>query len=55
MVKGDMCLKVVEQGKHKDVPIKEGEVKYDMQCYDEWFDDLQPSQQLFSHIKPMER
>jgi hypothetical protein len=27
MVKGDMCLKVVERGIHKDVPIKEGEVK----------------------------
>ena len=26
MVKGDMCLKVVEQGKHRDVSIKEGEV-----------------------------
>ena len=26
MIKGDMCLKVVEQGKHRDVPIKEGEV-----------------------------
>ncbi|XP_078675341.1 3-hydroxyanthranilate 3,4-dioxygenase-like isoform X1 [Branchiostoma floridae x Branchiostoma belcheri] len=26
MVKGDMCLKIVEQGKHKDVVIKEGEV-----------------------------
>lgn len=26
MVKGDMCLKVVERGKHKDVPIKEGEI-----------------------------
>ncbi|KAF6027739.1 HAAO [Bugula neritina] len=26
MVKGDMCLKVVEQNKHKDVIIKEGEV-----------------------------
>jgi len=28
MVKGDMCLKVVEKGVHKDVPIKEGEVIY---------------------------
>ena len=26
MVKGDMRLKVVEQGKHRDVHIKEGEV-----------------------------
>ncbi|XP_053402443.1 3-hydroxyanthranilate 3,4-dioxygenase-like [Mercenaria mercenaria] len=26
MVKGDMCLKVVEGGKHKDVHIKEGEI-----------------------------
>ncbi len=26
MVKGDMFLKVVERGKHKDVAIKEGEV-----------------------------
>lgn len=26
MLKGDMCLKVVEQGKHRDVPIKQGEV-----------------------------
>ena len=26
MLKGDMCLKVVEHGKHRDVPIKEGEV-----------------------------
>ncbi len=26
MVKGDMCLNIVERGKHKDVPIKEGEV-----------------------------
>lgn len=25
-VKGDMCLKVVENGKHKDVHIREGEV-----------------------------
>ena len=25
-LKGDMCLKVVENGKHKDVHIKEGEV-----------------------------
>lgn len=26
MVKGDMCLKVVERGIHKDIPIKEGEI-----------------------------
>ncbi|XP_005102960.1 3-hydroxyanthranilate 3,4-dioxygenase [Aplysia californica] len=26
MVKGDMCLKVIEHGKHRDVPIKEGEI-----------------------------
>lgn len=26
MLKGDMCLKVVEQGKHRDVPIKQGEI-----------------------------
>ncbi|XP_002119902.2 3-hydroxyanthranilate 3,4-dioxygenase-like [Ciona intestinalis] len=26
MIKGDMCLKIVENGKHKDVVIKEGEV-----------------------------
>nr|XP_039268025.1 3-hydroxyanthranilate 3,4-dioxygenase-like [Styela clava] len=26
MVKGDMCLKILEKGKHKDVVIKEGEV-----------------------------
>lgn len=26
MLKGDMCLKVVEQGKHRDVHIKQGEV-----------------------------
>lgn len=26
MLKGDMCLKVVEHGKHRDVPIKQGEV-----------------------------
>ena len=26
MLKGDMVLKVVERGKHRDVPIKEGEV-----------------------------
>lgn len=26
MVKGDMCLKVMEQGKPKDVIIREGEV-----------------------------
>ncbi|XP_072018953.1 3-hydroxyanthranilate 3,4-dioxygenase-like [Amphiura filiformis] len=26
MQKGDMCLKVVEHGKHRDVPIKEGEI-----------------------------
>ncbi|XP_070578868.1 3-hydroxyanthranilate 3,4-dioxygenase-like [Ptychodera flava] len=26
MVKGDMCLKIVEQGKNVDVPIKEGEI-----------------------------
>lgn len=27
MVTGDMCLKVVENGKHRDVVIKEGEVR----------------------------
>jgi 3-hydroxyanthranilate 3,4-dioxygenase len=26
MIKGDMCLKVIEKQKHKDVIIKEGEV-----------------------------
>lgn len=26
MVKGDMCLKVIERGQHKDVPIREGEI-----------------------------
>ncbi|KAL4238576.1 hypothetical protein ACF0H5_003283 [Mactra antiquata] len=26
MVKGDMCLKVVEKGQHKDIPIQEGEI-----------------------------
>ncbi len=26
--KGDMCLKVIENGKHKDVHIKEGEVSF---------------------------
>ncbi len=26
MRKGDMCLKVVEHGTHKDLPIKEGEI-----------------------------
>ncbi|XP_055879959.1 3-hydroxyanthranilate 3,4-dioxygenase-like [Biomphalaria glabrata] len=26
MIKGDMCLKVVEHGKHRDVVIKEGEI-----------------------------
>ena len=25
-VKGDMCLKIVEKGVHKDIPIQEGEV-----------------------------
>ena len=25
-LKGDMCLKIVEKGVHKDVPIQEGEV-----------------------------
>ena len=25
MLKGDMVLKVLERGKHRDVPIKEGE------------------------------
>lgn len=27
-LKGDMCLKVIQNGKHKDVHIKEGEVSY---------------------------
>lgn len=27
-LKGDMCLKVIENGKHKDVLIKEGEVNF---------------------------
>ncbi|CAG5114648.1 unnamed protein product [Candidula unifasciata] len=26
MLRGDMCLKVIEHGKHKDVPIKQGEI-----------------------------
>jgi len=26
MIKGDMCLKIIEKGKPKDVIIKEGEV-----------------------------
>ena len=26
MVKGDMCLKIVEQNKHRDIVIKQGEV-----------------------------
>jgi len=26
MVKGDMCLKIIEKGRPKDVIIKEGEV-----------------------------
>ena len=26
MVKGDMCLKIVEQIKHRDIVIKQGEV-----------------------------
>ena len=26
MLKGDMVLKIVEQGKHRDIPIMEGEV-----------------------------
>ena len=34
MIKGDMCLKVVEQGKHRDVPIKEGEVRYHLYYFD---------------------
>ena len=25
-LKGDMCLKIVEKGVHKDIPIQEGEV-----------------------------
>ena len=34
-VKGDMVLKILEKGVHKDVPIKEGEVRgtlYLMSC-----------------------
>ena len=30
MFKGDMCLKIVEKGVHKDVNIKEGEVTIPM-------------------------
>ena len=26
MIKGDMVLKVIEQGRHRDIPIKQGEV-----------------------------
>ncbi|KAK3093548.1 hypothetical protein FSP39_017169 [Pinctada imbricata] len=26
MLKGDMCLKIVEHGKHRDIPIKQGEI-----------------------------
>jgi len=26
-IKGDMCLKIVEQNQHRDIIIKEGEVK----------------------------
>lgn len=28
-VQGDMCLKIIENGKQKDVVIREGEVKQD--------------------------
>lgn len=28
-VQGDMCLKIIENGKHKDIVIREGEVKKD--------------------------
>lgn len=28
MIKGDMCLKIIEKGKPKDVIIKEGEVMW---------------------------
>jgi len=31
-VKGDMVLKIVEKGVHKDVPIKEGEVRIVCLC-----------------------
>ena len=31
MVKGDMCLKIIEKGKPKDVIIKEGEV-WNVEC-----------------------
>lgn len=30
MLKGDMCLKVIEHGKHRDVVIKEGEVSINL-------------------------
>uniref|UniRef100_A0A8D2QAI6 3-hydroxyanthranilate 3,4-dioxygenase n=1 Tax=Zonotrichia albicollis TaxID=44394 RepID=A0A8D2QAI6_ZONAL len=32
-VQGDMCLKIIENGKHKDIVIREGEVKQDLAIF----------------------